>query len=364
MSNPQEHIFSSQRKMSLPKPGMLILLGIVLVISLHFRTKRILDSPGWFRDEGVYLEVARRIGKAQLQLGSVNITFVGPNMTHPPFYFTLSNLFFKLGAGDMYSFRLFNALLGVLSTLLLFFLGYEAGRYGAPFDPPPLYAEFLGLLSALFYAIHPDAVLYNRMGLPYNLYLVEGILVAWFALRYLRIREFSWCLAACIVASFSLLTVYYSVVFIPFLFIAILWKGKRKHFWALGCVPLPLLIFLFFMASGKTPGFWEDLKALKQASGAGSLYVTLYHYHEFFQTGLTYFVGMMGLLLLRRKIAAGFLFLLFLFMIHIVLRRADTIIWLIHYPVIPLLPLVALGCAALALSPGKGCRKCPLWPCC
>jgi len=349
MNDSQQNTPPTSRKIPLPRLIILALLVLILSLSLRFRIIKILDSPGWFRDEGTYLEVARRIGKAQLQLGSVNITFVGPNMTHPPFYFTQANLFFKLTDADMYGFRLFNAILGLLATFLLFLLGREAGRYGNPTAPPSLHAEFLGLVAAFFYAIHPDAVLYNRMGMPYNLYLVEGTLMAWFALRYLRTREFGWCLGACIVASISLLTVYYSIAFIPFLFLIILWKGKRRHFWALVCVPVPLLIFLSFMALGNMPGFWEDIRALRKAAGAGSLYVTLYHYHDFFKTGITYFIGMMGLLLLRRKTAAGFLFLLYLLMIHMVLRKADTIVWLIHYPVIPILPLEALGCAAVAL---------------
>jgi hypothetical protein len=344
----------NRNKMYLPGPVFLILLGFVLILSFHFRTKKILYSPGWLRDEGTYLEVARRIGKGQLQMGAVNITFVGPNMTHPPLYFTLANIFLKIKQADMYSFRQFNAFLGVLATLLLFFLGYEAGRYRKPEDPPTLYAELLGLLSAFIFAIHPDAVLYNRMGLPYNLYMVEVIIFAWFMLKYIRSREFIWCLGACIIASIALLSVYYSVVFIPFLFIIILLMKKPKHFWALVCVPVPLIFFLSFLASGHIPGFWDDITALQRASGAGSLYVTLYHYHDFFQTGISYFIGMLGLVLLKRKSAGWSLFFLFFLIIHIVLRREDTIIKFVHYPVIPILPLVAVGCAALTLRAWYG----------
>jgi 4-amino-4-deoxy-L-arabinose transferase-like glycosyltransferase len=336
-------------KIGVPRPVVLILLALILILSYRFRTYRLDYTPGWFRDEGTYLEVSRRIGNGQLQLGAVNITFVGPNMTHPPLYFALTSLFMKATHTDMHFFRLSNALLGVLATLLIFFLGYEAGRYGEPLAPPGAHAELLGLLTAFFYAIHSDAVMYNRMGFPYNLYLVEGILLMLFALRYLRKRDFFWCLATCVVAGAALLTVYYSIVFIPFLFLIILMRKKPRHFWALVCIPIPLIIFLYFMASSGTHGFWEDLTALRKASKAGSLYVTLYHYHDFFETGITYFVGLAGLLLLRRKSAGVYLFILYLLMIHIVLRKEDTIIRFVHYPVIPILPLVALGCAALTL---------------
>ena len=342
------------RKIHLPRKAALVVLFLILLISFRFRTVNLIHSPGWFIDEGTYLEISSRIGKAQLQFGSVNVTFVGPYMTHPPFYFALSNIFLKLGRTDMYRFRLFNALLGVLATLLVFFLGHEAGRRGTESDSSLLKAEILGLIASFFYAIHPDAVMYNRMGLPYNLYLVEVILVGWLVLRYLRTRQFSMCLGACLIAALSLLTVYYSMVFIPFIMLAILWKKKYKHLWALVCIPVPLLIFLGFMALGRTPAFWDDIRALRQNAGSGSLYVVLYHYHEFFQTGLTYFAGMAGLLFLRRKTAGGFLFFLFLLIIHIVLRRADTVIRFVHYPVIPLLPLVVLGCAAIALRAGEG----------
>lgn len=336
-------------KIYLPHYSIFILLFIVLLLSLFLRTKRILESPGWFRDEGLYLEVAQQIGKAKLQMGAVNITFVGTNMTHPPLYFIFANLFFKLAQPDMRTFRLFNAMLGVLATFAVFLLGHEAGRFGEPRAPAPFYAEILGLFSAFFFSIHYDAVLYNRMGMPYNLYMLEAILLGFFALRYIRLVEFPWFLGACIIASISLLTVYYSVVFIPFLLIVILYRKKYKHLWALACVPVPLLIFLAFLVFGRTSGFWEDLQALRNASKAGSLFVTLMHYQDFFQTGITYFIGLAGLLLLRRKNAAGFLFLICLLMIHIVLRKEDTIIRFVHYPVIPILPFVALGLAAFIL---------------
>lgn len=345
------------RKISLPHFSILVLLFLVLLLSFHFRTKRILESPGWFRDEGLYLEVAQQIGKAKLQMGAVNITFVGTNMTHPPFYFIFANLFFKLARPDIHSFRLFNALLGVLSTFLIFLLGQEAGRTGKPHEPAGVHAEMLGLLAAFFFAIHYDAVMYNRMGMPYNLYLVGAILVGFFSLRYLRLREFPWCLGACVVASISLLTVYYSVVFIPFLFLVILYRKKPKHLWALACVPVPLLIFLAYLALGKTPGFWDDLHALRNASKAGSVFVTLLHYQDFFQTGITYFIGLAGLFFLRRKDAGGFLFLLYLFIIHIVLRKEDTIIRFVHYPIIPILPFVAIGIAAFVLWAWNGIRR-------
>jgi|GEM_PF-547298 len=343
-----ENVASSGRKIKISEIAIVALLAIVLYTSWNYRTKRLLESPGWFRDEGSYIEMARQLGKARLKMGAVNITFVGPNMTHPPLYFAALNLFFKLGKPDMYHFRLFNALLGVISTLLIFVLGCEAGTKDSQKDAPPLSALVLGLLGAFFFAIHPDAVLYNRMGLPYNLYQLEALVVAFFSLRYLRTREFFWCLGACIVASASLLTVYYSVVFIPFLFLVILLQKKSRHLWALGCVPIPLIIFMAYMAHN-APGFWEDIRALRSAAGTGSLYVTLYHYHDFFHTGLSYFLGFIGLLFIRRKKAGVFLFLLYLFMIHIVLRRKDTIIRFIHYPVIPILPFVALGIAALTL---------------
>ncbi|MBN1899761.1 hypothetical protein JW926_00380 [Candidatus Sumerlaeota bacterium] len=345
------------RKITPPRIIITILLFLVLISSLFLRTRRILDSPGWFRDEGLYLEVAQQIGKAKLQMGAVNITFVGTNMTHPPFYFICANLFFKLARPDMYFFRLFNALLGVLACFTLFLLGVEAGRFGKRNEPAPLSSEILGLLAAFFFSFHYDAVLYNRMGMPYNLYMLEAILVAFFILRYLRLRLFPWCLGACVVASISLLTVYYSVVFIPFILLAILYMKKLKHLWALACVPIPLLIFFAYLALGKTPGFRDDFLALKNASRSGSLFVILLHYQDFFQTGVSYFIGLAGLLFLRRKNAAGFLFLLYLFIIHIVLRKEDTIIRFIHYPVIPILPFVALGVAAIVLWAWNGVRR-------
>jgi hypothetical protein len=348
---------SQIRKISLPHFSILILLILVLLLSLFFRTKRIIDSPGWFRDEGLYLEVAHQIGKAKLQMGAVNITFVGTNMTHPPLYFIFANLFFKLAQPDMYNFRLFNAILGILATFAVFLLGHEAGRFGEPKEPAPFSAESLGLIAAFFFAVHYDAVMYNRMGMPYNLYMLEAILVGFFSLRYIRLRSFPWCLGACITASISLLTVYYSVVFIPFLFLVILYMKRPKHLWALACVPVPLLIFLTYIALGETPGFRDDLQALRNASKPGSLFVTLLHYQDFFQTGITYFIGLAGLFTLRRKDAAGFLFLLYLFIIHIVLRKEDTIIRFVHYPVIPILPFVALGTAAFVLRAWGGIRR-------
>ena len=345
------------RKISLPHPAVFVLLALILFLSLDLRTRKLVESPGWFVDEGTYLEVSTRIGNAQLQLGAVNITFVGPHMTHPPLYFAIASIFLKLAQTDMYSFRLFNALIGVMSCLFIFLLGRETGLIERPGERSRLWAEALGLIAAFIFAIHPHAVMYNRMGLPYNLYLLEAVIIAWFALIYIRKRDFPYCLAACAMAAVALVTVYYSVVFIPFLFLVILLKGKKKHLWALIIIPLPLMIFLGFMYISRVPGFIDDIKALTSAAGTGSLYTTFYHYHEFFQTGITYFLGLAGLFLLRRKHAGWFLFLLYFLMIHIVLRRQDTIIRFVHYPVIPVLPLVAVGCAAIVLWGWRGLMR-------
>ncbi len=336
-------------RFSVPHPWALVILALICLMSFHFRTHRLDESPGWFVDEGLYFEVTQRLGRAELQMGAVNVTFVGPYMTHPPLYFGLAHFFLSLFGDDMHHFRMFNALLGVLATLLCFLLGMEAERRMTGDEEGRRRGEFLGLLAAFFFAIHPDAVMYNRMGLPYNLYMIQVILTSLFALLYLRKRTFSWLLAACLTAASALITVYYAIAIIPFLLAVTLAVGKKHHLWALAVIPIPLVLFLGLMGLSHTPGFLEDWRAMRGAAASGSLYNLLSHYADFFQTGLSYIAGLAGLLLIRRKKAGLLIFLLAFLLLHIVLRKADTIIRFIHYPVIPLLPLVAVGCAALTL---------------
>jgi 4-amino-4-deoxy-L-arabinose transferase-like glycosyltransferase len=328
---------------SSPKNEVLTVLVLLIILygGAFLRLEKIFYSPGWFRDEGTYFEVTRSLLDGRARLGALNITFASPFMTHPPLYFYCAAAWLKLFHDDFQQFRAFNAWLGIATIFFVFLIGTQAAN------------KYCGLLAAAIFAVHPVVVQFNRMAFPYNLYMLFASIVAYFTLAYFRAdesRKRVYLALAVVAAALAMLTVYYALSLVIFLLLAVILHRRTKDIpLTIACL-LPLALFLLYSALAPVTGFAEDFAALRRSARAGSPFATLRHYLEFFQLGPFVVLGAIGLALIPERRARWTLFALLFLIMHPVLRKADTIIRFVNYPIIPVLPLLAVGLAAFCFS--------------
>ena len=257
-----------------------LLLAVLLLVGGYLRLKNLENSPRWFRDEGTYWAVAHSMAHSETpRVGPLEVTYVSPYMTHPPLSFLLGSLWLRWGpAGEgLKGYRQFNALLGVVSLALMFWLGCCVGGLR------------LAVLAALLGTLETTNLQFHRMGFPYNLYQVEALAVFLLVVFYLDDPRTKRLLPAVVVASFAAITVYYAVALWFVVGLAIISERRWRQIPALALLPLPLVILLAASATAHGEGFWMDLARFREKSGAGDLATTLRHWKEFF--ALSWLVG-------------------------------------------------------------------------
>jgi len=309
---------------------------LIVVLALLVRVWNVGEFPGWFRDEGTYYAVSESIARlGKPALGPLNITFCSPFMTHPPFYFYTGAAWLSVLHHSFTSLRLFNLILS-MATLVLVYL-FALRHLGST----------AALLAAAVFAFEPHIVIFNRMIFPYNLYMLLGFTVFIFCIEYYERAESRFIIAVSVLCFFTVLTVYYAISLIFFIVLLIILKRQWRHLPYL-LIPLSAFPLLFLVLNlSNVAGLREDLSALLKAAEPGSFLLILNHYTEFLQTASICFAGTVGLFLLRKNSIRWLSLLFMIIVLFPVMRKADTIIKYVSYPIIPVLPFLALGVAGI-----------------
>ncbi len=123
-------------------------LGLLLLVfgcAFALRSVFVESYPGWFLDEGLYLEYAKN-----MMAGKVGL--FGANTIQPaPLFLFLSSLWFRLFGVSVISGRMLTSTLGSLSVLLVFLIGRK------------LWDEKVGLLGSLLLCVSHSALNLNRL---------------------------------------------------------------------------------------------------------------------------------------------------------------------------------------------------------
>ncbi|MFH0793466.1 MAG: hypothetical protein V2A74_05475 [bacterium] len=265
------------------------------------------------------------------------MTWVSPYMTHPPLSFWLGSLWLRWGppGGGLKSYRQFNALLGIVSLALMFWLGWRVGGLR------------LAVLAGLLGMFETTHLQFHRMGFPYNLYQVEALAVFLLIVFYLDAPRMKRLLPAVVVASLAAITVYYAVALWLVVGLAVLCERKWRQIPTLALLPFSLVVVLAASAMTHGEGFWSDLARFREKAGAGDLVTTLRHWKELFALGWFVLLGFAGWLTIRDRRVRWLGLAALLAMAEMVLRKEDTIILFVNYPIIPFWPFVLFGLAAL-----------------
>lgn len=336
-------------------------VGLLLIVALAawLRLAHGAATPGWFSDEGTHLAIARHLQYGRWQyLAVTDSTLL---FARPPLFEWLLAGAVRLFGLSMGTLRGLTGALGTATVLLLFALARQAGQRRAP-----------ALLAAGTLAVYPPAVLYSRFGFSYNLLAALLLLALWGLLVYWR-GNGRWGLAlACAAVGVGAISDVMGLLFLPLPLLAAAWRRPRDLPWAAPLALLPLAAWTAVSLLTAPQPFLFDLRF---TFGRVSLPPAA-QLRQLADNGLALLgngwtaLGLAGLWVIRPLLLRR-LALLFLLPLLAVARTA-ALYSLSAYYLIPFLPLLALGVAALlpagaaavmaSLGLGRLKRKTAVWP--
>lgn len=328
------------------KYGPRLAAALVFFLGAYLRLHHLGTSPEWYPDEGSNIAIAASLARGeQAYLAFGRSSFIN---SHPHlFYFLLAGLFRIWGVDILWA-RGLSVMCSLLTLLLLYLLVSEA------------ISEWTAVLSMLMYAIHPGAVVYNRLAFTYNL-LAPLYLVGLFALqRYLHTsrqgvrgaqtaRSIIWLVVSALCAGLAPVTDLIGLVFLAFMFLVILLSRPRYLVPTALCAILPILIWGVWMWYSAGEVFLFDLAfAFSRMQLPFLIQVAQYvlSYKATLEYDLWLALGTLGLLLLPTRQSRWLLGGPY-FMSLIALLRTVNAAGLGYYYLLPLLPFVAMGVASL-----------------
>ncbi len=318
--------------------GEILILALILLLAGYLRLTNVAENPGWYTDETTHIDIAnhRLMGQTQYMLIQDSTLMFG---RLPLFHILLASYFQLSGNADhMAALRTFTGLLGVLSVGML----YAAVRHSG--------GVILAISAALVLAIYPQAVLYSRFGFSYNL-LLPLILLAVLALdRYLANSRLMWLgMGALALGTGLVAEVWVLALFVPFVIIA---ARRPIHLvWSVPLLFVPFAIYAVAMLASAPDAFLFDLsftisRLIPTASLNEQWQILLGNYQTLIGSSIWILAGIIGLFALQPA-RLRWIAVLFFVIPVIFIGRTNALYNLSAYYMIPLLPLVALGVAAL-----------------
>ena len=320
------------------RPLYLLLALLILGLTAYVRLAHRADNPGWYTDEGTHLAIAQQLLQGRVQYLALNqSTLLAGRL--PLFDLLLAGLL-RVGGDEMSLLRALTGSLGVVSVGLLHWATRRATR-----DPA------LALLAALMLAIYPRAVLYSRFGFSYNL-LTPLVLLAYLGLyEYLNTTRRGWLALAALSIGVGAISDLLTWTFLAPLAVVISARRQRDLLWALPLSALPFIgLYATPMLVSAPQAFLFDSRFILSRLSAASLpqqFATLAdNYATLLSQDGWIVCGLIGLFLIQPA-RLGRLSLLFFLLPLTLMGRSLALYSLSAYYLIPLLPFLALGLAAL-----------------
>ncbi len=341
-------------KRHLPSSLRLVLLVIVLGLAALLRFVNLPGNPGWYTDEGAHLDVAWHLSQGRFQFLAITQSTLLP--ARLPLFELLLAAGLSLQGEGMAILRALTASLGVASVGLLglfVWAGRERRTESAPTGRGLTAYDALALLAMGLYAVYQPAVLYSRFGFSYSL-LTPLVLVAGIGLtKYWETRRWRWLMMASLAVGLGLVSdIWMGLVAAPVLLGALerQWRRWVPRALVAGLVMLlPVGLYAALMLATAPNAFLFDLRYTLGRVGAVPLWLqpgVLVDNLRVLSTQVPWFaVGVVGLLALPSRLR---LVNLLLFALpFLLLGRVTALYSLSFYYLIPLLPFIPLGLAAL-----------------
>jgi hypothetical protein len=314
-------------------------LCLILALAAYLRLTNVADNPGWYTDEGTHLDIAQNLLRGRVRYLAINqSTLMFAKL--PLFELLLAGLLGTVG-GDIATLRALTGTLDIVSVGLLYWVARRTQRGRDP---------ALALLAALMLAIYPQAVVYSRFGFSYNL-LVPLVLLAGLGYwEYLTTTHRRWLALAALAIGLGGVSDLWMFALVAPLALVVLKRNWRDLLWSLPLVLLPFGLYAAVMLAVAPQAFLFDLNftlfRLSKLSVLAQIRTLFTNYSTLLFQDAWIALGLAGLFLLRPVRLRRLSLLLFLLPI-LTLGRTTALYSLGFYYMIPLLPFVGLGVAAL-----------------
>ncbi len=308
-----------------------------LLLAAYLRLSHLPDNPGWYTDEGTHLEIARQWQNGRIQyLAITQSTLLFAKL---PLFEGLLTWMVTLFGVSMGTLRGLTAVLNLFTIALL-----AAVTFSLTDD------RWLALLAAGLLTIYPQAVLYSRFGFSYNLLSPLLLLAVWGVGVYRQNGRWLGVVVAGTAVGLGMVSDLWMVSLLPVLFCLTFPRNPSASIAVCALAGLPFGLYTLLSLLNQPATFLFDLQFtlgrlsglswLEQLQAAAVTVTTLLA-----QDGWMV-LGVVGLWMIR-PLSAQRLFLLFLGLPLLILGRTTALHSLGFYYMIPLLPLVVLGVAAL-----------------
>jgi len=239
----------------------IFLLLLILCLGAYFRLLNNATYPGLYNDEGTQINIALNFMQGKTEYlgvqGSVLLF-----MRMPAFPFLLS-LFFHFFPVSLQVGRALAAGLGLLTITLVYFTARDVFEKSG---------GAIGLLAALALAIYPKVVMFNRLGISYNLLAPLIIVHFWGLCRYWHTKQHSWLLLAAAALGLGGIVDLVAFTLTPGLLLVTILVKKQDWWKGLSLVCLPFALYGAATLVTAPAAFWTDLGfAFHRVSGASLL---------------------------------------------------------------------------------------------
>lgn len=319
----------------------LVVLLAILCLGAYFRLLNNAAYPGLYNDEGTQINIALNFMQGKTEYLGVEGSLL-LFMRMPLFPFLLS-LLFRIFSAGLPVVRGFAAALGLLTIALV----YLAGR-----DIFDAHGAAIGLLGALALAIYPKVVMFNRLGISYNLLAPLIIVHFWALCRYWKTKQRSWLLLAAAAVGLGGLVDLVAFTLLPGL-VAMAWLTNKRDWWVgLPLVFLPFVLYGAAVMISAPVAFWSDLGfTFQRVSGASfpeQIMAIIFNFGGTLVQDEWFLLGIAGLFLLQPGQLRWIALLVFLPPALIIGRTSYFRIG--FYYLFPWMPVLALGLGAFITS--------------
>jgi 4-amino-4-deoxy-L-arabinose transferase-like glycosyltransferase len=311
------------------------LLLFFLGIGAFFRFTNLRSSPGWYPDEGYFIDFASHLAGGRWEFfGVVNAPML---LQRPPLFVEILAGLFKLFGADILILRQYTATCSLLTMLVVFFFTREA------------FGKRLAFLTLGLLAIWPWIVAYNRMGFTYNqlsLFVALALYACW---KYASSQRAAWLLAACAAAGLAISTDFLGAIAPLTVAVTALLYNRR---WLVPAILLPMIILTLVTLPAYLANpayFLPDLSGIASSRGdislANQILNLLFNYGELIRRETWIILGLIGLFLLPANRGRNLVWFVVGVSLLVIIRTITPVGYSLHY-LIHLFPWIVLGIAA------------------
>jgi hypothetical protein len=315
-----------------PKGGNWGIFIFLLIIAGIFRFVNLRTNPGWYADEGNFINFAANLAAGKWEMfGLVNAPML---IQRPPlFIYVLSGLFHIFNT-DIVVLRALTATYGLLTIPVIYLFVREA------------FYERLALITVGIMAIWPWIVAYNRIGFTYNqlaFFLALTIYAGW---KFSITQKGIWAVFASISAGISICTDFLGAIG-PVFIVGLFFLFDHRWIFPSILIILGILSITLFPAYLASPAyFFKDIGGVIQNRGSISLINQLLnlilYYGEFIRRESWIILGLVGIFILPMNRARGMIWFVVGVSLLVTFRTILPVGISLHY-LIHLFPFFVIG---------------------